>query len=393
MTDHRPDTLLVHAGRDPHAHQGFVNPPVFHASTVLWPSVAAMQAAARGVEGPPYRYGRIATPTAQAFETAVAALEGGHGAVSVSSGLAAIVLALTSVAAAGDHLLVTDSAYGPTRAFCDKILGRLGVEVEYYDPLCGAAIERLVRPNTRMIYMESPGSITFEVQDVPAITAVARRHGIVTALDNTWATPLLFKAFEHGVDISIHAATKYLVGHSDAMMGIATAATPEHWRMLKDTAVLTGQCAGPDDLFLAQRGLRTLSVRLERHAANALAVARWLTERPEVERVLCPALPDDPGHAIWKRDFRGMSGLFSVILKPFSKSALAAMLDGMRLFQIGASWGGYESLVLPMDPRPVRSATCWAATGPLIRLHVGLEDPADLIADLDAGFTRLRAAS
>jgi cystathionine beta-lyase len=241
--------------------------------------------------------------------------------------------------------------------------------------------------------MESPGSLTFEVQDVPAIVAECRARGVLTALDNTWATPLFFGALGRGVDIVLHAATKYIVGHSDANMGVVTSATAEHWHTLKAMAVMQGMAAGPDDLFLAQRGLRTMSVRLRQHERGALAAARWLAGRPEVARVLHPALPDDPGHAIWKRDFKGSSGLFGVLLKPFGKNAVAAMLDGMTLFKMGASWGGYESLILPQNPRAIRSATRWEADGPLLRLHVGLEDPEDLIADLEAGLDRLRRAA
>lgn len=389
----RPATILAHAGRDPMAHHGMVNPPVYHTSTVLWPSVAAMEAAQAGFEPGRYRYGRIGTPTSEAFEDVVTALEGGHSSIAVSSGLAAINVALTSFLEAGDHVLITDSAYGPTRRFCDAVLSRFGVEAGYYDPLIGAGIERLFRDTTRLVYLESPGSLTFEVQDVPAITAAARARGILTVLDNTWATPLFFDAFGHGVDVTLHAATKYMVGHSDAMMGVVGAREKSVWQRLKSHAVLTGHCAGPDDLYLAQRGLRTLAVRLRQHQESALEVARWLQARPEVSRVLYPALPQDPGHALWRRDFTGASGLFSIVLKPASKAQVAAMLDGMELFQMGASWGGYESLITPTHPETLRSATRWQAEGPGIRLQVGLEDPADLIADLDAGFDRLRAAA
>jgi cystathionine beta-lyase len=302
-------------------------------------------------------------------------------------------LTLTAFLAAGDHLLISDSCYGPTRTFAEKVLKRFGVSVDFYDPLMGGAIGALLRPETKLVYMESPGSLTFEVQDVPAIVAACRARGVVTALDNTWATPLFFDALGRGVDIVLHAATKYIVGHSDANMGVVTAATPEHWRTIKAMAVMQGMAAGPDDLFLAQRGLRTMSVRLRQHERGAIAVARWLASRPEVARVLHPALPDDPGHAVWKRDFKGSSGLFGVLLKPFEKNAVAAMLDGMTLFKMGASWGGYESLILPQDPRAIRSATRWEADGPLLRLHVGLEDPEDLIADLEAGLDRLRRAA
>lgn len=389
----RPATILAHAGRHPRENHGMVNPPVYHTSTVLWPTVAAMDASHAGFEHGVYSYGRVGTPTSEAFEDAVTALEGGHGTVAVSSGLAAVNVALTAFVKAGDHVLVTDSAYGPTRRYADAVLARFGVEVEYYDPLAGAGIEALFRGNTRLVYLESPGSLTFEVQDVPAIAAAARSRGILTALDNTWATPLGFDAFGHGVDVTVHAATKYMVGHSDAMMGIVGAREKSVWLKLKSFAVTSGHCAGPDDLYLAQRGLRTMGVRLRQHQENALEIARWLQARPEVARVLYPALPQDPGHALWRRDFTGASGLFAIVLQPASSGQVAAMLDGMELFQMGASWGGYESLILPTHPEKIRTATTWDAEGPGVRLHVGLEDPADLIADLEAGLDRLRAAA
>lgn len=389
----RPATVLAHAGRHPRENHGMVNPPVYHSSTVLWPTVAAMDEAHAGFEHGIYSYGRVGTPTSEAFEDAVTALEGGYGTVAVSSGLAAVNVALTAFVKAGDHVLVTDSAYGPTRRYADSVLSRFGVEVEYYDPLAGAGIEALFRGNTRLVYLESPGSLTFEVQDVPAIAAAARSRGVLTALDNTWATPLGFDAFGHGVDVTLHAATKYMVGHSDAMMGIVGAREKSVWLKLKSFAVTSGHCAGPDDLYLAQRGLRTMGVRLRQHQENALEIARWLQARPEVSRVLFPALPQDPGHALWRRDFTGASGLFAIVLQPASATQVAAMLDGMELFQMGASWGGYESLILPTHPEKIRTATRWDAEGPGVRLHVGLEDPADLIADLEAGFERLRAAA
>jgi cystathionine beta-lyase len=389
----RPATILAHAGRHPRENHGMVNPPVYHTSTVLWPTVAAMDEAHAGFEHGVYSYGRVGTPTSEAFEDAVAALEGGYGAISVSSGLAAVNVALTAFVKAGDHVLITDSAYGPTRRYADAVLSRFGVEVEYYDPLIGAEIESLFRGNTRLVYLESPGSLTFEVQDVPAITAAASARGVLTALDNTWATPLGFDAFGHGVDVTVHAATKYMVGHSDAMMGVVGAREKRVWQILKTHAVQSGHCAGPDDLYLAQRGLRTMGVRLRQHQENALEVARWLQARPEVARVLYPALPQDPGHTLWRRDFTAASGLFAIVLRPASAGQVAAMLDGMELFQMGASWGGYESLILPTHPEKIRTATRWDAEGPGVRLHVGLEDTADLIADLEAGLDRLRAAA
>jgi cystathionine beta-lyase len=312
--------------------------------------------------------------------------------VITGSGKTAVAQALMTFLQAGDHLLMVDTAYAPTRQLCDRVLARFGVETTYYDPLIGAGIEGLIRPSTKVVFVESPGSLTFEVQDVPAITAVAHAHGAVTMIDNTWGTPLYFKPFEHGVDISIHAATKYIGGHSDLMLGIVTSTEAVH-RQLREGMQECGAYASPDDCYQALRGLRTLSVRLERHQTNALKLASWLRERSEVERMLCPALPDDPGHALWQRDFRGASGLFGMLLKPCPPRAWHAFVEGLELFGLGASWGGYESLILPNHPERYRTATSWDPTFPSIRLHVGLEDPEDLLADLEQGFERLRAAS
>lgn len=386
------DTLLTQLGRDPFANHGIVNPPVYHASTILWRSVEDMELAYKPGSGR-LTYGRVGTPTSQAFEIAAAALEGGAGAVSTPSGLSAISLALTALTAAGSHVLMTDSCYGPTRRFCDGTLARFGVEVEYYDPRLGGGLAGLIRPNTRLIYMESPGSLTFEVQDVPEIVRTARTRGIVTVVDNTWATPVFFRPFALGVDVVLHAATKYMGGHADVNMGVVVGRTEAEAQLLRRAATQMGLCAGPDDHYLALRGLRTMAVRLRRHQKSALAIARWLAERKEVQRVLHPGLPTDPGHLLWRRDFTGSTGLFGVVLKPVSWEAVKAMLDGMKIFQMGESWGGYESLILPCHPERYRTATSWDASHPLIRLHVGLEDPRDLIADLEAGFDRLRAAS
>lgn len=379
------DTILVTAAHDPENNHGVVNPPIYRASTILFPTVEALEAprALRGVY-----YGRRGVPTTFALEDAVAGLEGGHGAVVSSSGKTAIVQALTTFLQNGDHLLMVDSTYAPTRQFCDKVLARFGVETTYYDPLIGAGIEALIRPNTKIVYTESPGSHTFEVQDIPAIAEVAKKHDALVMLDNTWASPLYFKAFEHGVDISLHAATKYIGGHSDIMLGIAVATEPAYERLRRGMQDL-GCYASPDDCYLALRGLRTMSVRLERHHRNGVILAEWLQGRPEVARVLHPALPGDPGHAVWRRDFKGACGLFGVILKPYSKAALSAMLDGLTLFGMGYSWGGYESLILPIHPERNRSATTWDPGGPCLRIHAGLEDPDDLIEDLKAGFVRL----
>ncbi len=383
--DLKPDTRLVTAGRDSASYHGFVNPPVFHASTVLYPNAADMVAhRAR------YQYGRRGTPTSDALENAIREIEGPGcaGVELVPSGAAAISTALLSVVSAGDHLLVTDSVYRPTRVFCDTILKRLGVETTYYDPLIGAGIAALFKPNTRAVFVEAPGSQSFEMQDVPAIAAVAQGKGAIVLMDNTWATPLYYRAFEKGVDLSIQAGTKYLGGHSDVMIGTISA-NARTWPKLRETVVTLGLCVGPDDMYLTLRGMRTLGVRLERHQKSALAVARWLQNRPEVLRVLHPALESDPGHGLWKRDFLGASGLFSVILKPAPEPAVHAFLNSLKLFGMGFSWGGYESLVILFDCSGYRSATTWAPGGPALRFHIGLEDVGDLTADLDVGFAEL----
>jgi cysteine-S-conjugate beta-lyase len=391
MKKAKPDTILTHAGCTPGTNHGIVNPPVYHASTVLFPTVEALEDSGHSFDG--VRYGRIGTPTSQAFETAIAELEGGYKAVATPSGLAAITTALLAFVSAGDHILLSDSVYGPNRLFCTDMLTRMGVDTEFYDPLIGAGISRLMRPNTRVVFVESPGSLTFEIQDVPAIAAAAKEAGAVVMIDNTWATPLFFRPFDHGVDLSIHAATKYIVGHSDAMLGVITARTPDLWNRLKRYAVQLGTCAGPDDIYLGLRGLRTMGARLRQHQATGIELARWLQNRPEVARVLHPALPDDPSHALWRRDFSGASGLFAMELKPVPKQAISAFLNGMELFGMGYSWGGYESLILPTNPEKLRTASTWNSQGPLIRIHAGLEDVGDLIADLESGLTRLGAAA
>ena len=387
----KQDTTVVTAGRHPEDHHGAVNPPVYHVSTVLYPTVADLEIGEGSGGERRITYGRNGTPTTFALEDAVAAIEGGHDCQSYPSGLAAISSVLLAFLDAGGRLLMVDSVYQPTRRFCDGVLARLGVEVAYYDPLIGGAIGGVMTPNTKVVFVESPGSLTFEVQDIPAIAAAAHAGGATVVMDNTWASPLFFKPFEHGVDVSVQAATKYIVGHADAMLGTATA-TAAAWPALRRTARLLGTHAAPDDCYLGQRGLRTLAVRLARHQESALRLANWVAARTEVARVMYPALPEDPGHALWRRDFSGASGLFGVILQPTKAEAVAAMLDGLELFGMGYSWGGYESLIVPTDPSEIRTATTWNAPGPCLRIHVGLEDPDDLIADLEAGFARLNQA-
>ena len=389
----RDETTVVHSGLHPERHEGAVNPPVFHASTILSQSVEEYRRKRKDwlQEVPGTYYGRFGTPTTEALQEAVAALEGGYRSLVYPSGLAACAGALLACVSAGDHVLMTDSVYGPTRNFAGGTLRRFGVSTTFFDPHAGRAIESLLQPETRVIYLESPGSLTFEMQDVPAIAEVAHRRSIAVIMDNTWGTPLFFKPFSHGVDVSVQAATKYIVGHSDAMLGVVTC-SKEAWPKLKTSTFELGQTAAPDDVYLAQRGLRTLAVRLKQHWQAGVTLAEWVARQPEVERVLHPGLPGDPGHAIWKRDFAGACGLFGVVLKEgISDRALCAMIDGLELYGIGASWGGFESLVVPFDPREARSATEWPHRGPCFRIHAGQENVDDLIADLEAGFKRLRA--
>ena len=383
----KTDTRLVTSGRDPQAYHGFVNPPVYHASTLLYPT-AEDQVAHRAR----YNYGRRGTPTSEALENALREIEG-DGCAGVSllpSGLAAISAALIATTRAGDQVLVPDSVYRPTRNFCNGVFKRFGVETTYYDPLIGADIARLFKPKTRVVFVEAPGSQSFEMQDIPVIAKIAHEQNAVVLMDNTWATPLYFRAFEKGVDLSIQAGTKYIGGHSDIMFGCvsANAATLP---ALKDTVYSMGLCVGPDDMYLALRGLRTLGVRLDRHFQSGLRVARWLEQRPEVLRVMHPALDRDPGHKIWKRDFTGACGLFSVVFKPTSEQSVHAFLNELALFGLGYSWGGFESLAILFDCTEYRTATKWAPGGPTVRLHIGLEDPDDLIADLERGFAAMAA--
>ena len=384
-----PATRLVLGGRGPYASHGFVNPPVHHASTVLYPT--AEDFIARRAR---YVYGRRGTPTSEALESALRDLEGPQcaGVALLPSGLAAISTALLAMLGAGDHLLVTDTVYRPTRQFCDGMLARYGVETTYYDPMIGAGIAALMKPSTRAVFVEAPGSLSFEIQDVPAIAAAAHAQGAVVLMDNTWASPLYFRAFEKGVDLSIQAGTKYIGGHSDVMLGTISA-NKATWERLRHSVYRLGLCVGPDDMYLGLRGLRTLGVRLAQHQRAALEVARWLGQRPEITRVLHPALDSCPGHLLWKRDFSGASGLFSIVLKPVPQSAVHAFLDALTLFGIGASWGGFESLAIPFDCNEIRTATTWAPGGPTVRFHIGLEDVNDLIGDLERGFAAMAAVS
>ncbi len=379
------NTRLAHAGHNPSDFFGFVQPPVVHASTVLFKDSNAMVTRSQR-----YTYGTRGTPTTDALCAAIDELEGSAGTIAVPSGLAAVVVPLLAFLSAGDHVLIVDSVYNPTRRFADTMLARLGVEVEYYAPEIGAGIAKLMKPNTKVVWTESPGSNTFEMQDIPAIAQIARAHGAVTMMDNTWATPLYFRPLDHGVDISVHAATKYPGGHSDVLLGTVSA-NAACWERLHDTFITLGVCAGPDDIYQVQRGLKTMGVRLERHQKSALEIAEWLEGQPDVARVLHPALPSFPGHDIWKRDFSGSSGLFSIVLDGGGQAQAHAFLDALEIFGLGYSWGGHESLAVHvyLGDRTIAKRDY---VGPVIRLQIGLEDPADLIADIEKGLAAVRAS-
>jgi len=385
-------TRLAQRGRDPGSRPGTVNLPVARASTVTFASLAELESVQRRFEADEVvpTYGIVNMPLRAAFEELIVEIEGGHRAVTLPSGLAAVAVALMACLKAGDHVLVTDSAYGPTRRFCTRTLARYGVETTFYDPLIGAGIAALMKPNTRAVYLESPGSLTFEVQDFPAIAKAARERGAAVLHDNTWATGAFFRSFDHGADLVIQAATKYPAGHSDLLIG-AVVANEAWWPRLRDVSRDLGQTASPDDLYLAIRGIRTFETRLKQHEASAIQIAQWLKTHPAVKRVLHPALPEDPGHALWKRDFLGSAGLIGVELAPCSAAELAAFIDPLECFALGYSWGGFESLIVPANLRGARSVRPWQG-GPLVRLQIGLEDPADLFADLAKGLDRMKAA-
>ncbi|MGZ5097237.1 MAG: cystathionine beta-lyase [Usitatibacter sp.] len=386
-------TRLAQRGRAPKSRPGTVNLPVTRASTVTFATLAEMDSTQQRFEADELvpTYGIANMPLRVAFEELMVEIEGGHRAATFPSGLAAVAAAIMTAVKGGDHILITDSCYGPTRRLCDRTLARYGVETTYYDPLIGARIAELMRPNTRAVYLESPGSITFEVQDFPAIASVARARGAAVIHDNTWATGVYFRSFDHGADLVIQAATKYPSGHSDLLIG-AVVASEAWWPRLRDTSRDLGQTASPDDLFLAIRGIRTMDARLKQHEKSALQMAQWLQAHPAVKRVLHPALPTDPGHALWKRDFLGSTGLFAIELAEATREQVARLIDGLECFALGYSWGGYESLIVPGNlGRYGRTVAPWKG-GPLLRLQIGLEDPADLYADLVRGFDRMKGA-
>ncbi len=381
------NTKLVALGRNPHNHNGVVNPPVYHASTILFKNYEEHKNSRRdGYINASYaRYG---TESVLDFASALAEIEGAAGAFITSTGMIALVTAMYAVLSAGDHILMTDTVYDPTRKLCDGELKRMGVETTYFDPMIGADIEKLMQPNTKMVFLECPGSLTFEFQDIPAISKVAHEHGAMVMMDNTWAAPILNRPFELGVDVCVYAATKYVSGHSDLMMGVISA-NAQWLPMIERTYKNFGPCPGPDDVYLAQRGLRTLAPRMAHHQKAALEIAQWMKTIPEITKVFHPALPDCPGHEIWKRDFSGSNGLFGFLVKPCSEEAIAAFVDGLHHFGMGYSWGGYESLILRLWLDKIRSAKQYEE-GVYFRIHIGLEDMEDLREDLAAGFKRMR---
>lgn len=386
------DTRLIHAGRSKKWTGTAVNPPVVRASTIVFDTMQELKEATKQRGNRVPFYGRRGTQTHFAFQEAMCELEGGAGCALYPCGAAAISGALLSFLKQGDHLLMVDNAYEPTRALCDKLLSGLGIETTYYDPMVGAGIANLIKPNTRVIFLESPGSLTMEVQDIPAICQIAQAHNIITILDNTWASPILCQPFELGVDISVQAATKYIIGHSDVMLGTASA-NAKYWPQLREYSYLMGYCASADDVYAASRGLRTLGVRLKQHEQSALKIAHWLANRPEVATIRHPAFSENPGQPFFKRDFTGSNGLFSFVLKHGTAEQVQAFIEGMQHFKMGFSWGGYESLITAtMNVQAMRTVTTWSYSGPLLRLHIGLEDPDDLIADLEQAFSRFATA-
>lgn len=387
-------TQLITAGRKQKWTKGVVNPPIQRASTIVFETVADKHHATLNRANKELFYGRRGTHTHFAFQEAMVEVEGGTGCALYPCGTAAIANSILSFIETGDHILMVDTCYEPTRDFCDKVMKKMGVETTYYDPVIGEDIEDLIQPNTKILFLESPGSITMEIQDVPTLAQIAHKHDIIVMLDNTWAAGVLFNPFEHGVDISIQAATKYIVGHSDVMLGTAVA-NQNYWDQLREQSYLMGQCVSPDDVYLGLRGLRTLDVRLRQHAENSLKVAKWLQTRPEVDHVRHPALETCPGHAFFQRDFQGGNGLFSFVLHNSVPAATTALLDGMEHFKMGYSWGGFESLILANEPKSfnkLRSVANPNFKGTLIRLHIGLENVDDLIADLEQGLERYQAS-
>lgn len=384
MSKKKTATILTHASNTPEKYQGVVNTPVHRASTIVFNSYEAFENMSKA----PFTYGRAGTPTSAAFEGVIAELEGAAGSVSACSGLSAITIALLSFVKAGDHILITDNVYGPTRKFCSDMLTKYGVEVEFYPPMIGAGIAKMFKKNTKVLFIEAPGSLTFEVCDIGAFVKAAKAKNVITVMDNSWATPLLFKPLDNGIDVSVMSATKYISGHSDAMLGVVSG-NADVWPLLKKTAIQLGICAGSEELYLGLRGLRTLEVRMKEHQSRALDMAKWLQKNSAIKRVMHPALPSAVGHDHWKKYFKGSCGTFGMILKSSDKKKIAKMLNGFHLFRMGASWGGYESLCFPMQPKPDRSAEPWTEEGFALRLHIGFEDMDDLKTELESGLKKL----
>lgn len=380
----KQNTILTHAGSKPAEYHGAVNVPPHRMSTIVFNTYEEFEK----VPNVPFSYGRAGTPTSAAFEEAIAGIEGAYKSVATCSGLSAILTALIAFAKAGDHILLTDNCYGPARKTCEEVLRKFGVEVDYFPPMIGADVAKYFRPNTKLVFMEAPGSLTFEVQDIGAITEAARHAGIKTAIDNSWGTPLFFRPLDLGIDVSVMAATKYIAGHSDVMLGVVST-NEEAWKPIKRAALMLGLCGGSEELYLGTRGLRTLHVRLPHHQKSALDIAAWLQQQPQVKRLLHPAFPSCPGHENWKKYYTGSTGTFGIILHETRREKIANMLDGMEIFRMGFSWGGFESLLFPEQPKPIRTAQKWEEPGFSLRLHIGLEDAEDLKADLADGLKRL----
>ncbi len=382
---------LIHLGRDTVSNGRSVNLPMHQASTMLFNTLEEFEQArdSRYQKGTLY-YGRYGNPATFELESMMAELEQGAGCIAVSSGLTACVVSLMAFLNAGSHVLVADTVYGPTRAFCDNVLKQYGVSVTYFDPMMGEALAGLIQDNTHVVFFEAPGSATFEVPDIPAIAQVAKQASVVTILDGTWATPLLCQPLLLGVDVVVHSGSKYISGHSDAMLGLIVATSEENYQTVRKMSLSIGDRAGANDVFLALRGLRTLSVRLRQHTESTLQCIEWLEQQPEVERILHPAHQDCPGHEFWQRDFNGVAGLFSVVFRSGTENKIRAMINSLEMFGIGLSWGGFESLILPVDPTPFRTATSWNSVGPVVRFNIGLEDSSSLISDLQTGFKFLK---
>ena len=386
---YKNDTKIILAGKDRNNKTSFVNSPIYKGSTVLFKDVEEMKKSIKNKNSQILSYGRFGSPTTFEFERAIAKIDEGYSAVATSSGTAAIVASLLAVLKTGDHILMTDSAYGVSRNLAKGLLSNMGITTTFYKPNIGKEITKLIQKNTKVLFMESPGSLTFEIQDIPMLVELAKKNNLITVLDNTWATSLFFKPFYNGIDISIQSATKYIVGHSDAMLGIIST-NKKYTKCVRESAHNMGSCPGPEDIYLGIRGLKTLSIRLQKHQENAFKVIEWLRVQQEVDKILYPALPDNFGYKIWKRDFLGASGLFGITLKNTKKSLVNKMLNNLKLFNMGYSWGGYESLILPIEPEKLRDTYKWKNDCGTLRIHVGLEDPADLINDLKDNFKILK---